>query len=398
MDTAISKFPRAQALLLALAFSAGPAVCNSSDIYNAVTHELSIPVLSYGNATFSNIVVTPGRVLSIAGGTPTGLEDAYFYSFAIYGYELYAASVLVGATTYTNVTATIAAMDSLGGVSGADTYDGTYLYIPTVLVGGKMFNFGIITVAGIDGLAGGFPKSTVDTYNTATHELTIPAVQVGAKAYTNVTVTVGSVVGVNGSGPGGGANSSTCYNPTYYATGTTMDLFYEDSFVGATSRYEAKSVVVAPSTFGGVTNAVGIQITTTTSQGASTATEYYDISPSPIIRQLGLGSSAAGNQVFTPGVQFGGALSYGQALQTTGVLSYTGGSSNYTTDYVFEGLEDVTVPAGTFHAACKWRLGENIGQGPTTITTWGSHQGVLLKVGSSELQAGSTFNGAPVGP
>jgi hypothetical protein len=274
-------------------------------------------------------------------------------------------------------------MASVGTVSGADSYDGTYLYIPSIRVGNTFYSFVVITVAGIDGLANGFPQSS-DTYTASTNQLTIPAVEYGGKAYTNLTVTVGRVVSVDGSANTGGPNSSVCYDSTYYATGTTMDLFY--------TGYEQKSVVLAPSTFNGVANAVGIQNTTITSQGTSTATEYYDItSKFPILLELGLGAPS-GDQVFSPGIQFSGALTYGQSLQTSGVFSFTGGSLNYTSDYIFEGFEDVTVPAGTFKGACKWNLKENLGTGPTSVTIHTSHQGIPLE----GLQPGSTFNGGPL--
>jgi hypothetical protein len=98
-----------------------------------------------------------------------------------------------------------------------------------VTVANKRFINAVITVAHVDGLEDGFPAAGQDSYNAATGQLNIPAVQVGEKAYTNVTMTVGSVVSVNGSGSApGGANASTCYNPTNYATGTTTDLFYGD--------------------------------------------------------------------------------------------------------------------------------------------------------------------------
>jgi hypothetical protein len=388
-----------RAVLLAFACLAGAAVSYGSDTYDAATHQLAIPELQFGNATYWNMVITPGKVLAIAGGVPMGFWDAYAFVFPG-GFELIAPSVVVGPTTFTNVTATIADMNSVGSVSGADSYDGTYLYIPSVSVGGKIYNYVVITVSGIDSLGNGFPKTEFDTYNTSTHQLSIPGVEVGAKAYTNVNVTVGNIVSVNGSGSvPGGANASTCYNPTYYATGTTMDLFYEDYTVGAASALEEQSVVAEPSTFNGVANAVGIQTTTISSQGTSTATEYYDItSKFPILLELGLGAPS-GNQVLNPGDQFGGALSYGQSLQTSGNYVFTGGSETYASDYVFEGLEDVTVPAGTFHGACKWSLANTFGTEPTgRSTTWNSHQGVLLQNGTQQLQAGSKFNGAPVGP
>jgi hypothetical protein len=391
-----SKRLLAPAILVAIPALAGPAVSYGSDTYNVATKQLTEPELQYGNATFWNVVLTPGKVLGVADGAPTGYWDAYAYILPA-GFELEVPSVTVGATTFTNVTATIGTMDSVGSVSGADSYDGHYLYIPAVTLPGKRFTNVVITVAHVDGVTNGFPAAAVDSFNTSTGQLSIPAVQVGEKAYTNVTVSVGSVISVNGSGSTpGGANSSTCYNPNNYATGTTTDLFYQ-GLTGPTSAYEVQSIVVAPSTFNGVANAVGIQNTTITSLGSSVATEYYDIaSRFPILLELGL-SAPSGDEVFTPGDQFFGALSYGQSLTTSGTLSSTGGSSSFTTTYVFEGLEDVTVPAGTFHAACKWSDTGNYGYGPSTILTWSSHQGVLLKVGTVELQSG-TYNGAPLGP
>jgi hypothetical protein len=385
-------------MLLAFACVAGSSASFGSDTYNAVTHQLTIPELQFGNVTFWDAVVTPGKLVGIAGGAPKGFWDAYIVLPGA-GDELTAPSVVDGATTYTNVTAIITNMTSVGSVSGADSYDGTYLYIPSVLAGNKLYSYVVLTVSGVDSLQSGLPERSIDTYDLTTRELEIPAVQVGGRAFTNAAVSVGKVVSVNGSGTvAGGANSSTCYNPTYYETGTTMELKYEDPTAGSISAYEAQSVVVAPSTFAGVSDAVGIQITTTTSQSTTTATEYYDTSSKPLILQLGSSSSFAGDQIFTPGLPFGGALGYGQSLQASGVLTYTGGSSNYTSDSVFEGLEDVTVPAGTFQGACKWSVTGNFGFGNSKTTTWTSHKGVLLQDGTSQLQAGSTFNGGPVGP
>lgn len=393
MRNAQSNLILTQAVLLTMPCLAGPALSYAADTYNVATKQLTSPELVYGNATFWNVVLTPGKVLGIGGGAARGYWDAYAYILPT-GFELLVPTVTAGATTVTNVTATIASMSSVGSISGADNYDGTYLYIPAVTAYGSRFSNAVITVAHVDGMAGGFPAAEIDSYNSATGQLSIPAIQVGEKAYTNVTVSVGSVISVNGShSTPGGANSSTCYNPNYYATGTTTDLFYQD-ITGPATAYEVQSVVVAPSTFNGVANAVGIQNTTITSQGRSVATEYYDItSKFPILLELGL-SAGTSDQIFTPGDQFFGALSYGQSLTTSGTYAAPG---TYSTTYVFEGLEDVTVPAGTFHAACKWSDTSNFGYGPNTVTTWSSHQGVLLKVGTVELQAGSTYNDGPLG-
>lgn len=355
------------------------------DTYNSVTDQLTIAELQYGNATYTNMVVTPGMVISVAGGAALAPEDCYCTLTVGQPPELLARTVIVnGSTTYTNVTATIASMASVGTVSGADSYDGTFLYIPSIRVGNTFYDFVVVTVTGIEAMAAGFPKASSDTYTAASGSLVIPAVEYAGKAYTNVTVTVGKVVSVNGSANTGGANSSVCYDPAYYATGTTMDLFY--------TGYEQQSVVLAPSTFNGVANAVGIQNTTITSQGTSVATEYYDItSKFPILLELGV-DSATQTQAFNPGIEFSGAITYGQALQSAGTLVFTGGSLSYTTDYVFEGLEDFTVPAGTFKGACKWNLKQDLGTGPTSVTIHTSRQGIHLE----GLQPGSTFNGSPL--
>jgi hypothetical protein len=154
--------PQMRAILLAFACFAGPAASFGSDAYDAANHQLTIPELQYGNATYWNMVITPDKVLGIAGGAPLGFWDAYAYIFPS-GFELIAPSVVAGPMTYTNVTATITEMISVSSVSGADSYDGTYLYIPAVSVGGKIYNYVVITVAGIDSLESGFPKTESDT-------------------------------------------------------------------------------------------------------------------------------------------------------------------------------------------------------------------------------------------
>ena len=372
-------------VLVAVAGLVGAGQALAVDTYNSVTDQLTIAELHDGNATFTNMVVTPGKVISVAGGAAQASADCYCALVVGQPLELFAPTVIVnGSATYTNVTATIASMASVATVTGADSYDGKFLYIPSVLVGNTFYSFVVITVSGIDGLANGFPNRGSDTYVASSNQLTIPAVSYGGKAYTNVTVTVGKVVSVNGSANTGGPNSSVCYDPTYYATGTTMDLFY--------TGYEQQSVVLAPGNFNGVANAVGIVNTTITSQGTSVATSYYDItSQYPILLELG---QAGGTQIqsFNPGIGFGGAITYGQALQSAGTLVYSGGSSSYTTDYVFEGFEDFTAPAGTFRDTCKWNFKENLGTGPTSVIIHTSHQGIHLE----GLQPGSTFNGSPV--
>jgi hypothetical protein len=120
MRTARSKRHLAPAILLAIPALAGPAVSYGSDTYNVATKQLTEPQLQYVNATFWNVVLTPGKVLGVAGGAPAGYRDAYA-SILPTGFELLAPSVTVGATTFTTVTATIGTMDSARSISGADS-------------------------------------------------------------------------------------------------------------------------------------------------------------------------------------------------------------------------------------------------------------------------------------
>ena len=88
----------AHAVLLAIPALAGPALSYGSDTYNPATKQLAIPELQYGNATFWNAIITPGKILGVGGGAPMGYWDAYAYIFPT-GFELIAPSVTVGATT-----------------------------------------------------------------------------------------------------------------------------------------------------------------------------------------------------------------------------------------------------------------------------------------------------------
>lgn len=117
----------------------------------------------------------------------------------------------------------------------------------------------------------------------------------------------------------------------------------------------APAVVSGSSTYSNVTATVG--------------TEYFDItSQFPVLLELG-GTAGTQSWTFVPGIQFGGALTYGQSLQTYGVTNLSVGTDPYVTKYIFEGFQDVT-----------------------STYLYRSRQGVLL----NDLQPGSTFNGMPV--
>ncbi len=174
--------------LIALLLVMGGFDAGATDIYNA--GQLSIPVLSIGAATYTNVVVAvAGIVKAPVDTTPYTTIDSYNPA----NNELTAPAVMVGGTIYYNAVATVLRLVSIGGVSNADIYNGAQLSVPTVLVGANVYT-GVITVGTIVHVTGGMPSATEDSYNAANHELSIPAVVAGGKVYTNVTVTIGSIV------------------------------------------------------------------------------------------------------------------------------------------------------------------------------------------------------------
>jgi cyclophilin family peptidyl-prolyl cis-trans isomerase len=163
---------------------------NGTDTYSG--NQLTLPSIAIGNALYTNVVVTVGHVVSGPTGVgPASCGDRYDPA----SLELSIPLVSSGSRTYYNVVATAGSLVSIGGVSGADSYDGTQLTIPHVQVaGGSAYNNVVIKVAQVLAVAGGMPTAAQDVYNPATRQLLIPAVTVGGKVYTNVTVTVGPVV------------------------------------------------------------------------------------------------------------------------------------------------------------------------------------------------------------
>jgi hypothetical protein len=163
-----------------------------TDSYNGV--ELTIPAVTIGSATFSNMVVTVASIVSgPTGGAPNGSADSYNPT----SNELTIPAVTVGANTYNNVIIKVGTLVSIGSVSGADTYNGIDLNIPSVQVGGTVYSNVVITVGSIQSAGGGMPHSIRDVYNPATRELTVAAAQVGGRVYTNAVVTPGTIVSIN---------------------------------------------------------------------------------------------------------------------------------------------------------------------------------------------------------
>jgi YVTN family beta-propeller protein len=193
----ITAFMRARGLLVsaALLFLTFGVQAYAADSYDTGNKQLTMPSVAIGAATYSNMVVTVGSIVSgPTGSTAYGSEDNYNPATN----ELTVQTVSVGSLTYHNVIVTVGALVSVGGVTGADTYNGTTLTIPSVqLVGGAIYTNVVITYARIISAGGGMPAIR-DQYNPATFELTIAGIQVAGRVFTNAVITVGELLSVNG--------------------------------------------------------------------------------------------------------------------------------------------------------------------------------------------------------
>ena len=179
----------ARSILAATLILLGSAAAYGADSYNA--GQLTMSTVVIGVATYSNMVVTVGSIVS----GPTG------------------------SATYYNVIVTVAGLVSIGGVAGVDTDRGTELTIPYVKVlGGSLYTNVVISGASVVNVAGGMPALLVDIYDASTGQLTIPAVvdQQNGRIYTNVLANVGTLVSV---GPAGYVLTVSALNPGLVTAG-----------------------------------------------------------------------------------------------------------------------------------------------------------------------------------
>ncbi len=183
-------------LASALLFLVGATEAYGSDSYDSSNNELTIPSVLIGSATYTNVVVNVGSIVSVQMGAPSGSVDTYTPS----NQQLAIPSVMAFGTTYTNAVVTVSHLVSIGGATGVDSYDpfNKQLSIPVLLVtsgvlANRTFCNVVVTPSAIDGLIGGMPQIPEDAYSPATQTLIIPAATIldyGSTVYTNVTVTV----------------------------------------------------------------------------------------------------------------------------------------------------------------------------------------------------------------
>ncbi len=191
------------------------------------TGQLTISSLAIGDATYSNVVINVGEIISGPTGTaPNSNEDRYN---PVNG-QLSVPLVTVGTSTYYNVVASVSGLVSVGSVAGTDVYNGTNLIIPSVQVaGGSIYTNVVVTVGTILNVGGGMPRNIRDVYDPTTKLLTVAAVSANGKVYTNATATVSGIVSV-----GGGGAITACPTRGYEALATNRSLaFVMRGFDGA---------------------------------------------------------------------------------------------------------------------------------------------------------------------
>ncbi len=187
----------AASILAATLIMIWTGAAHGADSYNA--GQLTMPTVVIGVASYSNMVVRVGSIVSgPSGNSAYGVEDSYDPQTNL----LTVQAVKVGSATYYNVIVTVAGLVSIGGVTGVDT-SGAELTIPYVKVlGGSLYTDVVISGASAVRVAGGMPALLVDVYDASTGELSIPAVvdRQNGRIYTNVLARVGTMVSIGTAG------------------------------------------------------------------------------------------------------------------------------------------------------------------------------------------------------
>jgi 6-phosphogluconolactonase len=201
MQCPLSLSIRVRVLCLAVLLLICATQANATDSYNPADKVLTIPTLAIGSATYSNVILTVNAIVTLpSGNSANGPVDRYD---PVSGH-LTVQSVSFNNRTYYNVVVTVTSLGSVGGVGGADSYNGTDLTVSSVQVASTNYVDVLLAVsaANIRSVAGGMPLSADDVYTPATGMLTIPAVQAYGHVYTNVTLSVAlsNVVSVGGTG------------------------------------------------------------------------------------------------------------------------------------------------------------------------------------------------------
>ncbi len=91
-------------------------LAHATDTYDGLY--LTIPQVAVGSTTYTNVIITVGTVVGVAGGAPTANFDTYDSATGL----LTIPSVQAYGSTYTNVTITVGSVISVGGSISARSY------------------------------------------------------------------------------------------------------------------------------------------------------------------------------------------------------------------------------------------------------------------------------------
>jgi hypothetical protein len=209
--------------------------------------------------------------------------------------------------------------------------------------------------------------------------------------------------------------TNACFNPALVTAGTTYTTAYtlSGSVVGDTS---ATVTVSAPATYNGYSNLIAVNETENNnirSPVAETQTvsgpRYYGI-PSPsgvtnygavLTDSLSSTPGAPDVQTYTPPFNDPvSSLSVGQTSTANYIFAFGGTSAPSSQTWTYINDEDVTVPAGTFRAACHFRVVEVIGSRTSTLDSWlAAGGGIAVKVsgnGVIQVLTSASINGVPL--
>jgi phospholipase C len=200
--------------------------------------QLSIPTLVIGSATYSNVVVKVGSIVSGPTGTsPYGDVDTYDPASG----KLNVQAVNNGSGLYYNVVATVASLKSIGSVAGADSYNGSDLTIPLVQILGSAYYTNVVVDGGsITSMTGGMPTLAHDSFDAQADRLTIPALvdTVDGRIYTNVVLDAGAIDSI---GPPGYLLAVSAVNPALVTAGhaakATVTVTPVNGYTGSISLF-----------------------------------------------------------------------------------------------------------------------------------------------------------------
>jgi hypothetical protein len=204
-----------------------------ADTYSA--GRLTMPTLVIGNATYSNVVVTVGSILSgPAGNAPIGTVDTYNPANG----QLTVQSVTLGSITAYNVVVSVSGLVSIGSVSGADTYDGHTVTAAIFLSFTTYSTKVTFTPTGTPAIAGGMPAALYDTLNGGT--LSIPVLEYAGHVFTNISVPATQGSGVT-------PNQTVAFSKPVYSIYPLAVGASEAILATATSGLPVSYVVTTPS-------------------------------------------------------------------------------------------------------------------------------------------------------